>query len=606
MKATARRPAEPADWPPARGATGYASVSDPMPDHATRTETEQATERWRWLDDVLRQLKELGLDATVYDTEGRRVHEGMGPGPFFKRVWHSAAKPCELGVHVRQFLEDNLAGDPSRCLPVQQASHDTFRCIPGAYCIMVPIQRRRRRVGVISVCLVCRDIEDSEELAQFCQVKKLDRELLLRLARQQARFDSTQLDSVRQIVRLLLEQAVESHQAEDEITELSHHLTTTYEELSLLYKISADMKVTEKPGDYLRSIGYELLEVMNVDALAVRYFHPDQPLMSEHINVGVELTSPSVEQTMWDELLKHFDAHPIEMVDNDVSDGVSASPLRSLADHDRVRQIAAVPLLRNEKLLGAMVAMNKLDDDFDSNDLKLMKSIGEEAGVFLENWFLYEDLHQLLIGMLRALTSSIDAKDPYTCGHSERVAAISSRIAESMGLDQHVIGRVYLSGLLHDIGKIGVPEAVLTKPGRLTKAEFEIMKKHPEIGAKIISGIKQVEDLIPGVLCHHERMDGRGYPQGLAGHEIPLFGRIIGLADCFDAMTSNRTYRRALPLEVTLTEIRRFAGTQFDPAIVEAFFRLDPASLIEQTREIDPLDPLDNMVRKTSVMMTRE
>ena len=135
-----------------------------------------------------------------------------------------------------------------------------------------------------------------------------------------------------------------------------------------------------------------------------------------------------------------------------------------------------------------------------------------------------------------------------------------------------------MAGLLHDVGKIGVPESVLQKTGRLTPEEFEQMKKHPQIGARILADVKQVKPLVPGVLYHHERYDGKGYPAGLAGSDIPLMGRIICLADCFDAMTSNRTYRKALPLEVALTEIRRCAGTQFDPALAEAFLRTGATS----------------------------
>src|SRR5437764_14234975 len=130
-----------------------------------------------------------------------------------------------------------------------------------------------------------------------------------------------------------------------------------------------------------------------------------------------------------------------------------------------------------------------------------------------------------------------------------------------------------MAGLLHDVGKIGVPEAVLQKTGRLTPEEFDEIKKHPEIGARILRDVKQLEDILPGVLHHHERYDGRGYPSGLAGENIPRMGRIICLADCFDAMTSSRTYRKALPLEVALTEIRRCSGTQFDPVLSEAFLR---------------------------------
>jgi HD-GYP domain-containing protein (c-di-GMP phosphodiesterase class II) len=135
------------------------------------------------------------------------------------------------------------------------------------------------------------------------------------------------------------------------------------------------------------------------------------------------------------------------------------------------------------------------------------------------------------------------------------------------------------------VGKIGVPEAVLQKPGRLDPEEFEQIKKHPEIGARILRDVKQIQDIIPGVLHHHERYDGKGYPAGLAGENIPLMGRIICLADCFDAMTSSRTYRKALPLEVALTEIRRCAGTQFDPTLADAFLEIAPATLAELLKD---------------------
>ena len=135
--------------------------------------------------------------------------------------------------------------------------------------------------------------------------------------------------------------------------------------------------------------------------------------------------------------------------------------------------------------------------------------------------------------------------------------------------------RVYLSGLLHDVGKIGVPESVLTKPGRLTDEEFAAIRKHPTIGGQILGNIRQLQDIIPGVLYHHERWDGRGYPHMIAGENIPLMGRIICVADSFDAMSSTRTYRPALPLETVLEEIRRCAGTQFDPMLARLFVTLD-------------------------------
>jgi HD-GYP domain-containing protein (c-di-GMP phosphodiesterase class II) len=235
--------------------------------------------------------------------------------------------------------------------------------------------------------------------------------------------------------------------------------------------------------------------------------------------------------------------------------------------------------------MGVLFALDKEDDDFDSVDTKLLTSIANESGIYLENATLFDDVHGLMMGLLHALTSAVDAKDAYTCGHSERVALLSRYIAQQMKLRDSEIEQIYMAGLLHDVGKIGVPEAVLQKPGRLTPEEFEQIKKHPEIGAKILADVKQLKPILPGVLYHHERYDGKGYPEGLAGEKIPLMGRIICMADCFDAMTSSRTYRKALPIEVAMSEIRRCAGTQFDPFLAEAFLRSTPDALRELLRD---------------------
>jgi putative nucleotidyltransferase with HDIG domain len=213
-----------------------------------------------------------------------------------------------------------------------------------------------------------------------------------------------------------------------------------------------------------------------------------------------------------------------------------------------------------------------------------LNSIANESAIYLENSLLFNDVHGLMMGLLHSLTSAVDAKDAYTCGHSERVALLSRHLAVQIGLPDAEVDQIYMAALLHDVGKIGVPESVLQKAGKLTAEEFEQMKKHPQVGARILADVKQVKALIPGVLHHHERYDGKGYPAGLAGNDIPLMGRIICLADCFDAMTSNRTYRNALPLEVARNEICRCAGTQFDPALTEAFLRTGPDVLRELLR----------------------
>jgi len=241
------------------------------------------------------------------------------------------------------------------------------------------------------------------------------------------------------------------------------------------------------------------------------------------------------------------------------------------------QNLLITPLHVEGKQLGILYGAGNNDQGsgFSTIDSKLCASLGSSLSIYLKNLLLFEDMHSMFLGTLHALSITIDAKDSYTQGHSERVALISKQLAKAAGLDDPTVERIYLSALVHDVGKIGVPEAVLTKPGKLTNEEYGLVKKHPETGARILEGIRQMQDLIPGVMHHHESWDGRGYPDGLAGHDIPLFGRIIGLADAFDAMSSDRTYRNAMPMNKVLDEVRRCSGTQFDPELVEIFLTLD-------------------------------
>ncbi len=187
-----------------------------------------------------------------------------------------------------------------------------------------------------------------------------------------------------------------------------------------------------------------------------------------------------------------------------------------------------------------------------------------------------QELSTAYIQTIRALAEAIDAKDHYTRGHSERVAVYASRMARRMNLRKELVERVYFSGLLHDVGKIGIPDAIITKPSRLSKEEYLEMQKHPEIGAKILEPVQFLKHIIPCVRHHHEWFDGSssGYPMRLAGDQIPQPSRIIVVADTVEAMTSDRPYRKALPLEVVVRELHKYSGTQFDPKCVEAFLSL--------------------------------
>ena len=188
----------------------------------------------------------------------------------------------------------------------------------------------------------------------------------------------------------------------------------------------------------------------------------------------------------------------------------------------------------------------------------------------------HRELRLAYVSTVRALSEAIDAKDPYTRGHSERVGVYSSRIARQLDCPNRFVERIYLAGLLHDVGKIGIPDAIITKPGRLTRVEYELIQKHPEIGARILEPVSFLSDLVPCVRHHHEWYDGsdRGYPDQLKGEQIPFPSRIILVADTVEAMTSDRPYRKALPLDVVIREIEQFRGTQFDPVAADAFLTL--------------------------------
>jgi putative nucleotidyltransferase with HDIG domain len=184
----------------------------------------------------------------------------------------------------------------------------------------------------------------------------------------------------------------------------------------------------------------------------------------------------------------------------------------------------------------------------------------------------HQELRTAYVQTIRALAEAVDAKDTYTRGHSERVGVYASKIAREMAFPKEFIERVYIAGLLHDVGKIGVPDAIITKPERLTPEEYAEIKKHPEIGAKILEPVEFLADIVPCVRHHHEWFDGcdNGYPTRLAGDRIPLPSRIILVADTVEAMTSDRPYRRALSLDVVVAELAKYSGSQFDPACVDA------------------------------------
>ena len=404
----------------------------------------------------------------------------------------------------------------------------------------------------------------------------------------------------KEMLRLFAESFLAETKAEEQIEMVSGELAQTYEELVLLYKLGTNMKVTESEANFLQMACDSLTDIVSVEGIAVlleKVWEGEKRLVltagSGLIDIDEHLAAV-LKQRVVEEIKRGKEA----LLDSEVD-----SPFKY--DWGRqIKNIIAVPLWGKEKagvafsgriedgssISGLMVAINRVDkQDFDSIDLKLFNSVANGCAVFVDNGRLFRDIKELFIGSLRALTNSIDAKDQYTRGHSERVAFVSrwiaERLAEEEPLEQEQIHRIYLAGLLHDIGKMGIDDSVLRKGGKLTEQEMSDIRKHPSIGAGILNEIKQMRGIVPGVLCHHEQIDGKGYPDGLTGEKIPLLGKIVGLADSFDAMTSKRTYRNAMTIEEALAEIEKGLGTQFDEKIGRIFINSDVERLWEQMQD---------------------
>jgi len=469
----------------------------------------------------------------------------------------------------------------------------------------LPIQRFINKDHVLSVVLksACSGSNNREAIA-IALIDLGDKESTFSSnassCTEQADPVQTECEYFVEILSLLAEKFQAETKTEVQIEKVSSELAQTYEELVLLHKLSTNMKVTEVDSNFLQMACDSLTEIVSVEGIAILL----EKVVDDQRHWSIAAGSGLIDMDEQKAAILHG-----RLVD-DINSGKEAlldSEVDSSFRYDwsgQIKNIIAVPLFGKEQaeshytgksqtcnsIMGFMVAINRIGkQDFDSTDVKLFNSVAGGCAVFIENGRLFKDLKDLFIGSLKALTSSIDAKDTYTHGHSERVAFISRWIAELLSdqesLEEEQIHKVYLAGLLHDIGKIGIEESVLRKNGKLTDEEFIRIKKHPSIGAGILREIQQMRDIVPGVLCHHERVDGKGYPNGLVGDKIPLTGKIVGLADSFDAMTSKRTYRNAMTMEQALAEIEKGLGTQFDEKLGILFLESEVYRLWDMIRD---------------------
>lgn len=405
-------------------------------------------------------------------------------------------------------------------------------------------------------------------------------------AARQTPWPATALERMSKLAIEKLQSDTALERLERETDSLSLEISSTYEEISLLYRLIQNLKISSK-RDVLSRLALEwIAEVLPARGLLIQLPPTDdaEALAADAPPPGPVLLTHGdcpLDSEQFQELITHLglNAASVPLVAN-----------RSVTERSNwpcpdVRELVVVPLAEGDHLFGWLAAVNhQRGGEFGTVEANLLSSVGTILGIHSSNIDLYRQQAELLAGVVRALSSAIDAKDPYTCGHSDRVARISVRLAQELGCDQETLKTIYLGGLLHDVGKIGIEDDVLRKPGKLTPAEFEHIKTHAEIGYNILRDLKQLGSVLPIVRHHHESWDGSGYPMGLAGEEIPFLARVVAVADAFDAMGSDRPYRKGMDEAKLDGIIREGAGQQWDRQVVEAFFRArDDIRTIAQT-----------------------
>lgn len=367
---------------------------------------------------------------------------------------------------------------------------------------------------------------------------------------------------------------------EELLDQYAVRLTDSYEELTFLRRLSQHVEycnASRSLGDVAGSVLPQLRDLMAVEGLCLiaatssTNSRPERILQSTGTVAGTE--------DDWFRTIIHLGTDAARVVVR--NHGQENARLAV------VRSWVLAPVTKEGVLFGWLLGVNKRPtswiqhdpanslghDEIGTMEASLLEAAATMLGAHAANSRLFHERESLISDVIHTLVGVIEAKDAYTCGHSDRVALIARRLGEELGLSPEDSRNLFLSGLLHDIGKVGISDEVLLKPGKLTDAEFAEIKKHPEIGARLLQRLKPFEKLVPGVLHHHEAIDGTGYPHALRGEEIPLMARILAVADAFDAMTSDRPYRPGMPVEKAEAVLQEGADKQWDARVVAAYYR---------------------------------
>ncbi len=347
-------------------------------------------------------------------------------------------------------------------------------------------------------------------------------------------------------------------------------MMVNYARESISAEASSLFLVDEATGENVLYLASNIDEGMSFEQMRVP---PGKGIIGHVVQTGKTLLVPDVSR----------DARHYSGVDE--SSGFVTRAILAVPLHARQVNLGRGRGTIKEQVIGGFEAINKLEGTFDDHDAQLLLTLANQAATVVQIVDLYNDANDLFLDVIKALVTSIDAKDPYTEGHSHRVSEFSVEIARQLDLSAEEVHSVRIGSLLHDVGKIGIPDAILSKPGRLTESEFVVMRQHPSIGSRIMGQVRKLHDKLRALSEHHERLDGTGYPAGLKGDQVSMLGRIVAVADVFDAMTSDRPYRLGLPPEEVLDYLYKGVGTSFDGVCVDALAQVYAKGIVNTQKE---------------------
>jgi len=403
---------------------------------------------------------------------------------------------------------------------------------------------------------------------------------------------------------LCKQQQQELHKLRDENAIFLQQVSEDFEELTFLRAMAENLTLKDDERGLARMTRETLALLGHTAGIESLYFI--KATDSGHAQVQHQwrddgVTLPEIPHGQIEELVDKLSSQSLQkpIVKNSHQEG------EWLFDLPGAKHVILVPVTTNATLLGWLLALNRSkrrvsaamesrgdrsQNELGTREASLLSTASAMLASHAHNMALLEEREALMVSVVRTLVSAVDSRDPYTCGHSERVALFAKRLSEEFDFDEAAREKLYLTGLLHDIGKIGISDNVLKKCGPLTDEEYAEIKRHPDLGWAILRDLEHFRYVLPGVLHHHERIDGKGYPDGLTGEDTPFEGRLLAVVDAFDAMTSDRPYRKGMPVEKACAILADGAGTQWDETIVQKF--LDILTDIEEIRTTYSRPPL--------------